>query len=86
MLLIKEIEIAYFRSIYKFSVTGCQDLNIIFGRNDAGKSNVLRALNLFFSGETNLGQQFNFPRDFCHARLAESQAATDIRKFVYVKI
>lgn len=59
---------------------------MIFGRNDSGKSNVLRALNLFFNDETNPGQLFNFDRDFCHARRAEAVPERDIRKFAYVKI
>lgn len=88
MQLIQTIEIAYFRSIYKFQLDDCADLNVLFGRNDAGKSNVLRALNLFFQGETNPSQTFDFARDFCHARLAEAQpnAGPERRKFVYVKI
>ncbi|OEZ46309.1 DNA replication and repair protein RecF [Janthinobacterium sp. MP5059B] len=86
MRLIEGVEIAYFRSIYKFQLNDCSDVNILFGRNDSGKSNVLRALNLFFDGKTNPLQSFDFPRDFCHARLSEAQAAADIRKFVYVKI
>lgn len=47
MKLIKQVEIAYFRSIYKDDLNNCSGTNVIFGRNDAGKSNVLRALNLF---------------------------------------
>lgn len=47
MELIKQVEIAYFRSIYKDDLNNCSGTNVIFGRNDAGKSNVLRALNLF---------------------------------------
>jgi hypothetical protein len=88
MQLIQGIEIAYFRSIYKFQLNDCADMNVLFGRNDSGKSNVLRALNLFFDGKTNPLQAFNFIRDFCHARLAEAQAQQggDIRKFVYVKL
>ncbi|WP_350147742.1 AAA family ATPase [Pyruvatibacter sp.] len=53
MRLIKEIEIAYFRSLYKERIRHVEDMNIFFGRNDSGKSNVVRALNLFFNGETN---------------------------------
>lgn len=59
---------------------------MLFGRNDSGKSNVLRALNLFFNNETNPGLKFDFDRDFCHARVAEADPARDIRKFVYVKL
>ncbi len=86
MKLIKQVEIAYFRSIYKDDLNNCSGTNIIFGRNDAGKSNVLRALNLFFRNETNPNQAFRFERDFSHARRSESTPENDIRKFVYVKI
>ena len=86
MELIKSVEISYFRSIYKESLNKCGDLNVVFGKNDVGKSNVLRALNLFFNGETNPGQQFNFSVDFSDARRNESKRSEDVRKFVYVKI
>ncbi|MGX9359602.1 ATP-dependent nuclease [Pantoea ananatis] len=86
MKLIKQVEIAYFRSIYKDDLNNCSGTNVIFGRNDAGKSNVLRALNLFFRNETNPNQAFRFERDFSHARRSEATPDNDIRKFVYVKI
>jgi len=86
MNLIKRIEISYFRSIYKETLQDLRGSNVLFGRNDSGKSNVLRALNLFFNGETNPGQEFTFDRDFCHARLAEANPERDVRKFVYVKL
>lgn len=86
MKLIKQVEIAYFRSIYKDDLNNCSGTNVIFGRNDAGKSNVLRALNLFFRNETNPNQAFRFERDFSHARHSEATPENDIRKFVYVKI
>ena len=34
------------------------------GLNDSGKSNFLRALNLFFNGQTDLGKELNFSSDF----------------------
>lgn len=40
------------------------DLTVIVGDNDSGKSNVLRALNLFFNGQTNPNTQFSFANDF----------------------
>lgn len=67
MQLIHSIEVAYFRSIYKFQLNDLSDVNVLFGRNDSGKSNVLRALNLFFDGKTNPDQAFDFVRDFSHA-------------------
>ena len=86
MLLIDQVEVAYFRSIYKDSLNGCAETNIIFGRNDSGKSNILRALNLFFNNQTSPELGFNFPQDFNHSRRAEAGGEGDIRKFVYVKI
>ncbi|WP_323148365.1 ATP-dependent nuclease [Pseudomonas oryzihabitans] len=86
MQLIDRIEIAYFRSIYKDSLNNCTNTNIIFGRNDSGKSNILRALNLFFNNNTSPDLAFNFAQDFNHSRRAEADDGRDIRKFVYVKI
>ena len=61
MIIIQSIEITNFRSIVKleknFSVS---DLNIVVGKNDIGKSNFLKALNLFFNGETDIGKPFSF--------------------------
>ncbi|WP_171407899.1 ATP-dependent nuclease [Pseudomonas aeruginosa] len=86
MQLIDQIEIAYFRSIYKESLNNCQNTNIIFGRNDSGKSNTLRGLNLFFNEFTSPGLAFNFERDLNHSRRAEAEGQGDIRKFVYIKL
>lgn len=47
--MIEKIEIQYFRSIYRIVITGVGNINVITGKNDVGKSNVLRALNLFFN-------------------------------------
>ena len=59
---ISSIQIKNFRSIRNIIVYP-KDLNIFVGLNDAGKSNVLKALNLFFTGETDYGQKFSFKRD-----------------------
>jgi predicted ATPase len=84
--LIDEIEISYFRSFYKFKIRNLRDLNIIFGKNDSGKSNVMRALNLFFSGAPDHVHPFEFPIDFSEQRMKESEENEDVRKFLYVKI
>lgn len=86
MRLIDQVEIAYFRSIYKDNLEDCTETNIIFGRNDSGKSNILRALNLFFNNNTSPDMDFNFNQDFNHSRRAQAGGEGDIRKFVYVKI
>lgn len=67
MKIITAIEIRKFRSIK--SVTRdlyLSDLNIFVGQNDNGKSNLLRALNLFFNNQTDAGQPFRFEEDYCY--------------------
>ncbi len=86
MKLINRIEIAYFRSIYKARLDTLKGTNVIFGRNDSGKSNILRALNLFFNYNTNPDQDFSFNRDFNYSRYSEASLSHDIRKFVYIKL
>ena len=86
MKLIEEIEIRYFRSFYKFRLKDLGDLSIVFGKNDSGKSNVVRALNLFFAGRPEHSHPFDFPIDFCEQRLAESTSSDDVRKFLFVKV
>jgi AAA15 family ATPase/GTPase len=84
MKLIKSMEIGYFRSIYKQKLDKLTDLTIFFGRNDSGKSNFLRALNLFFNESTNPGQLFDFTKDFNDARIDEAKKGTDTRKFAII--
>lgn len=69
MKIIEKIEIKSFRSFCnkkgdKSEIQKISDLNIFSGANDSGKSNILRALNLFFNGQTNLGEFFLFERDY----------------------
>jgi predicted ATP-dependent endonuclease of OLD family len=63
---IKSIQIRKFRSLK--SITKGLDLtslNIFVGQNDQGKYNVLKALNLFFNQETDVGSKFRFEQDYC---------------------
>lgn len=68
MEIIQSIQIRKFRSLK--SMTNKElvvtDLNIFVGQNDQGKSNILRALNLFFNGETDMGSRFRFSEDYCY--------------------
>src|SRR5690349_10805567 len=61
---IASISIRNFRSIVSLNekVSG---LNIFVGQNDEGKSNVLRALDLFFNYSKDDGYDFDWTRDFC---------------------
>jgi hypothetical protein len=60
---ISEISIKNFRSIGA-AVIKAGRITTFVGANDAGKSNVLRALNLYFNGETGHGEPFNFAKDY----------------------
>lgn len=61
--MISEISIRNFRSITSANMKA-DWITTLVGANDAGKSNVLRALNLFFNGETNPEEHFEFIRDY----------------------
>lgn len=63
MVRIKYIRIKNFRSIVDLSIDA-EKMNIFVGLNDAGKSNVLKALNLFFNGETEPGATYDFDTDY----------------------
>ena len=71
MQLISDIEIKYFRSIYKMKISNLSPLNIFSGSNDAGKSNILKALNLFFNNHGEWNSVFDFTRDFSYQRKEE---------------
>jgi len=69
MKIISKIEIKNFRSFgnrkkNKTQIVKIEDLNIFSGANDSGKSNILRALNLFFNKRTNLDEFLDFHNDF----------------------
>jgi len=61
---IESIKISKFRSIGQNESIELLDLNIFSGSNDSGKSNFLKALNLFFTSQTELNIRFNPDNDF----------------------
>lgn len=71
MQIIKSIEISYLRSIHRLNLKQIGDLTIFSGANDVGKSNFLKALNLFFNNEVDWQSQLDFYRDFALRRLNE---------------
>lgn len=75
MRIIDRIDINYFRSIYSISLTNCRDVNVVTGANDSGKSNLLKALNLFFNSEAELHSEFDFLRDLHRDREEEARQA-----------
>lgn len=69
---IKSIKIKNFRSIKEASVK-FKRLNIFVGENDSGKSNVLRAIDLFFNEGRSYSLDWN--QDFCaFAKVAKKKA------------
>lgn len=83
--LIKQIEITNFRSI-KHAIIDCSAYNLFCGQNDVGKSNVLKALNLFFNQETDFQTPFNFLTDYNKYALAEAKSSKKGKQFIRIKI
>lgn len=72
--MLQRIRIRNFRSVTDITID-LTNFNIFVGRNDTGKSNVLRALNLFFNSQTDFRQDFDFARDFpVNARVGQGKA------------
>ncbi|MBO9574008.1 MAG: AAA family ATPase, partial [Chitinophagaceae bacterium] len=79
MEIIKSVEITNFRSIQKLETPiSATHLNIIVGKNDIGKSNFLKALNLFFNNETEIAAPFRFQDDFCKHATTPAKKAPEI--------
>lgn len=74
---ITEITIKNFRSIVNQTII-VSNMNIFVGTNDVGKSNVLKALNLFFNNETEVGTNYNFDTDFTYLFNKKSKEAKEI--------
>lgn len=85
MRLIKKIEVNYLRSLYSATLDDLGDLNVVFGRNDSGKSNLLRALNLFFNEKVEPQRDFDFALDMSDVRRQEARDAKG-RQFIWIKI
>ncbi len=63
MRLIQSIQVEGFRSIQSASLTPLSGLTTFVGKNSSGKSNLLRALSLFFNNELEPGRPLVFARD-----------------------
>ena len=87
MQLIGRVQVKYFRSIYATSLKSCAEMNVISGQNDVGKSNVLRALNLYFNGKTDWETDLQFQRDFSIQRLEQvRKESVKGKQFIQVAI
>lgn len=78
MLFIQRIHIQNFRSIVDETID-LSGIDCFVGKKDSGKSNVLKALNLFFNGQTDFNHQFNFQTDFSKYAKVRPKQASEIR-------
>ena len=62
--LIKYIEVKGFRSLKSVEIDSIEGFSCLVGANNSGKSNILRALNLFFNEEPEPGEELDFSRDY----------------------
>lgn len=85
MQLLSKVEINYFRSLHKAILGNISDLNLVFGRNDSGKSNVLRALNLFFHDAPSRNLDLDFDVDLSAIRKKEIETSKG-RQFISVRV
>ena len=83
--LITKIEIDSFRSIHQ-EIVEVGNANVFSGLNDVGKSNILKAFNLFFNGQTDFGKNFNFKTDYSKVSLALAQKSAKKKQQVKIKI
>lgn len=85
MIQIDSVDIWYFRSIYRVRLRKLGSVTVLAGKNDVGKSNIVKALNLFFNNETDWKTGFAFPRDFSRRRRDEVRQKT-IKGRQFIKI
>lgn len=66
MIIISKIRIEYYRSLKSVSINNLNHLNVFSGKNDIGKSNILKALDTFFNKN-----KIQFVDDYNKERLTE---------------
>ena len=83
--IINRVEISGFRSIDSAQII-CTPVNVFCGLNDVGKSNILRALNLFFHDTTDYEVGFDFNSDYSKLSLAKAQRSSKKKQQVKIKV
>src|SRR3972149_10757764 len=76
MKLITKFEVHDFRSLSRADLSIPSDYLPIVGVNNSGKSNLLRALNLFFNEETEPDRRLNLSEDFHNPRRKKKKQIT----------
>lgn len=82
---IKRIEIDHFRSINELVIKDLTHINVFSGLNDVGKSNVIKALNLFFNNEVDWNTPFDFQRD-TNSWHAHYSSAGHNKRYISIKL
>ena len=86
MELISKVKISGFRSIKDDELMDIKSFTTLGGLNNSGKSNYLRALNLFFNGEVEPQVGFNFDRDYYRANIKRRRSKKKIKVTIYFRI
>jgi len=85
--LISSVSVRYFRSINALDMKKVEQVNIVTGSNDVGKSNLIRALNLFFNESDDVGNDIIFSENFSHTRLeAVRKVSIKGKQFIQIEI
>lgn len=74
---ISRLRVKNFRSLVDVDLE-LDGYTALVGLNDSGKSNILRALNLFFNGQTDSGFPINFTQDFSQLAKKVAKKADEI--------
>lgn len=77
MVTIERIHIKNFRSLVDETIE-LSDCNFFVGKNDSGKSNVLKALNLFFNERTDFNAPYDFNSDYSKFAKRRAKQAKEI--------
>jgi hypothetical protein len=64
MILIKSVHVIGFRSLENCRLEKVDGYHALVGKNSSGKSNIIRALNLFFNDEVESGRPLSFDTDY----------------------
>jgi predicted ATP-dependent endonuclease of OLD family len=86
MNIINNIEIDHFRSIQSSGRVFLGDFSAFAGLNNAGKSNVLRALHAFFTGNTDIREPVRYKQDYYRNDLKSKKRRKNISVSVEFKL
>lgn len=83
--ILKKVSINGFRSIDSEIISFCE-VNVFSGTNDSGKSNVLRALNLFFNLQTDFQTNLKFIDDYSKVSYARAVRSSKGKQQIKIRV